>query len=79
MSNNKAYAQQLKGMGYERRIIAFKRCNEVPEKVDLMVMLYPSSVQSRLKSGKMDNVPYTLPTKMCSAEGHSILASGLTG
>ena len=34
MSKNRAYAQQLKERGYERRIIAFKLCDEVPEKVE---------------------------------------------
>jgi uncharacterized protein (DUF169 family) len=31
MSTNKAYAHRLKSMGYARNIIAFKRCNVVPD------------------------------------------------
>lgn len=34
MSKNKEYAQQLKKMGYERKIIAFKLYDEVPENVE---------------------------------------------
>jgi len=34
MSKNKEYAQQLKERGYERKIIAFKLLNEVPENVE---------------------------------------------
>lgn len=35
MSKNKQYAKQLQEMeGYERKIIAFKLCDEVPEHVE---------------------------------------------
>jgi uncharacterized protein (DUF169 family) len=34
MSKNKEYAQQLKGKGYERQVIAFKLCDEAPEHIE---------------------------------------------
>ena len=30
MSKNKEYAEQFKEMGYQRKVIAFKLCNEIP-------------------------------------------------
>jgi uncharacterized protein (DUF169 family) len=41
MSKNKEYAEQLKGLGYQRTIIAFKLCDRVPENVE-----YYGDVQS---------------------------------
>ncbi|MBW1823984.1 MAG: DUF169 domain-containing protein, partial [Deltaproteobacteria bacterium] len=34
MSKNKEYAQQLKEKGYERKVIAFKLCDEAPEHIE---------------------------------------------
>jgi len=34
MSKNKEYAQQLREKGYERKVIAFKLCDEVPENAE---------------------------------------------
>jgi len=34
MSKNKEYAKQFKEMGYARKVIAFKDCDEVPENAD---------------------------------------------
>ena len=34
MSKNKEYTQRFKEMGYERRVIAFKDCDEVPENAE---------------------------------------------
>ena len=79
MSTNKAYAQRLKSMGYARNIIAFKRCNEVPDIVNPMVIPYLFSVQLRQKCGRRDGLPFTLRIKMSSAEVPSIRVLALTG
>ncbi len=34
MSKNKEYAQRIKEMGYERRVVTFKDCDEVPENAE---------------------------------------------
>ena len=89
MSKNKAYAQQLKDIGYERRIIAFKLCVEVPEKVasygDAVSFLCAiaaemwedeSDVQMVVTRSMYDNYRKTITALNGSDEAHRTLING---
>ena len=74
MNNNREYAQRLKEMeGYERKIIAFKLCDTVPNTVEPYGMIFLSIVHSLPKSGKAAN-HFILPARMFSVEVLSIPA-----